>query len=127
MKASPEIRDTILEFYRRQMAGDADGANALISHDPDTLMIGSAGEWVQDQEALRSGRLPDGEGLVAGGSPIAFEEGDLGWFADEPTWVFADGSTAQMRMSAVLRREEGGWHIVHSHLSVAVPDDECTM
>lgn len=127
MNASPEIRETVLEFYRRQLSGDADGANDLISHDPDTLMIGSAGEWVQDQEALRTGRLPEGEGLVAGESPVAYEHGDMGWFADEPTWVFADGSKARMRMSAVLRREAAGWRIIQSHLSVAVPDDECTV
>ena len=32
-----------------------------------------------------------------------------------------------MRMSAVLQREPAGWRIVHAHLSVAVPDNECVM
>jgi ketosteroid isomerase-like protein len=32
-----------------------------------------------------------------------------------------------MRMSAILQREAPGWRIVHAHLSVAVPDDECVM
>jgi hypothetical protein len=32
-----------------------------------------------------------------------------------------------MRMSAVLQREPEGWRIVHAHLSVAVPDNECVM
>ena len=44
-----------------------------------------------------------------------------------PTWIFADGSRAPMRMSAVLQRDEPGWRIVHTHLSVAVPDDQCVM
>jgi len=30
-------------------------------------------------------------------------------------------------MSAVLQRETPGWRIVHAHLSVAVPDDQCVM
>jgi SnoaL-like domain len=126
-RESAEIREVVLEFYRRMLAGDADGANDLISRDAGTLMIGSAGEWVQDQEALRTGRLPDGEGLEAGPAPLAYELGDSGWFADQPTWIFADGSRAQMRMTAVLAREVAGWRIVHAHLSVAVPDDECVM
>lgn len=124
---SPEVRATVLEFCRRMLAGEADEANDLISRDPATLMIGSAGEWVQDQQALRSGKLPDGEGLEPGPSAVAYEIGDAGWFADQPTWHFADGTSAQMRMTAVLAREAAGWRIVHAHLSVAVPDDECVM
>jgi hypothetical protein len=127
MDASPGIVETVQEFYRRMLAGDADAANELISRDPATLMIGSAGEWVQDQDALRSGRLPAGEGLIGGTTAVGYEQDALGWFADEPTWVFADGSKARMRMSAFLRREDGAWRIVHAHLSVAVPDDECAM
>ena len=126
-RESPEIREVVLEFYRRMIEGEADAANDLISKDPATLMIGSAGEWVQDQEALRSGRLPEGEGLEPGPAPVAYEIGDVGWFADQPTWIFGDGSRAQMRMTAVLAREAAGWRIVHAHLSVAVPDDECVM
>ena len=126
-RESPEIRATVVEFCRRMLAGEADEANDLISRDPAMLMIGSAGEWLQDQDALRSGRLPPGEGLEAGPAPLAYELGDVGWYADQPTWVFADGSRAQMRMTAVLAREAAGWRIVHAHLSVAVPDDECVM
>ena len=126
-RESPEVRATVLEFYRRMLAGEADEANDLISRDPATLMIGSAGEWVQDQAALRSGKLPAGEGLEPGPAPVAYEAGATGWFADQPTWIFADGSRAEMRMTAVLAREAAGWRIVHAHLSVAVPDDECVM
>ena len=127
MTPSAEIKATMLEFYRRVLAGEADAANDLISRDPSTTFVGSAGEWVADQETLRSGQLPAGEGLEAGPEPVAFERDDVGWFADQPTWIFADGSRAPMRMSAVLQRDEPGWRIVHTHLSVAVPDDQCVM
>ena len=127
MTPSPEIKATMMEFYRRMLSGDSDGANDLISLDPATLFVGSAGEWVADQESLRSGKLPDGEGLEAGPEPVAFARDDVGWFADQPTWIFADGSRAAMRMSAVLEKDEPGWRIVHAHLSVAVPDDQCVM
>jgi hypothetical protein len=127
MAPSTEIRDTVLEFYRRMLAGEADAANDLISRDPALIFIGSAGEWVDDQAALRSGKLEPGEGVEAGPDPKAFANGDVGWFADQPTWHFADGTTAEMRMSAVLQREAAGWRIVHAHLSIAVPDNECVV
>ena len=127
MTPSPDIMATMQEFYRRMLGGDADGANDLVSRDPAIVFIGSAGEWVDDQETFRSGRLDPGEGLVAGPSPVAYERDDVGWFADQATWVFGDGTKAEMRVSAVLEREPAGWRIVHTHLSAAVPDDQCVM
>jgi len=127
MAPSTEIRDTMLEFYRRMLAGESDAANDLISRDPALIFIGSAGEWVDDQATLRTGTQVPGEGVVAGPNPVGFANGDVGWFADRPTWHFADGTSAEMRMSAVLQREPDGWRIVHAHLSVAVPDDQCVM
>jgi hypothetical protein len=127
MAPSAEIRHTMLAFYEHMLAGEADAANELISTDPAMIFIGSAGEWVDDQAALRSGKLEAGEGLVPGPAPTGYANGDVGWFADQPVWRFADGTSAEMRMSAVLQREAVGWRIVHAHLSVAVPDDQCVM
>jgi SnoaL-like protein len=127
MTPSGEITATMLEFCHRMIGGDADGANDLISWDPALVFIGSAGEWVDDQEALRSGRLDPGEGLEVGPNPAGYARGEVGWYVDQPTWVFGDGSRAEMRMTAVLQREPAGWRIVHAHLSVAVPDNQCVM
>ena len=127
MAPSHEIRDTVLELYRRMLAGESDAANDLISHDPALVFIGSAGEWVDDQATLRSGTQEAGEGLIAGPSPVAYADGDVGFFADQPTWLFADGTKAEMRLTAVLRREAPGWKVINMHMSVAVPDDQCVM
>ena len=127
MSPSTEIRDTVLEMYRRMLAGEAEAANDLISRDPAMIFIGSAGEWVDDQATLRSGTQEPGEGLEPGPNPIGYANGDVGWFADQPSWLFADGTRAEMRLSAVLQREAAGWRIVHVHMSVAVPDNECVM
>jgi len=127
MRPSSGITATMLEFYCRMLEGDADGANDLISYDPALVFIGSAGEWVDDQDSLRNGRLDPGEGLEPGANPTAWERGDVGWFVDQPTWIFGDGSRAEMRMSAVLQREPDGWRIVHAHLSIGVPDNQCVM
>ena len=127
MAPSTEIRDTMLEFYRRMLAGESDEANDLISRDPALVFIGSAGEWVDDQDALRAGTQEAGEGLEPGPNPVGYANGDVGWYVDQPTWQFADGTSAEMRLSAVLQREEPGWRIVHVHMSIAVPDNECVM
>jgi len=127
MAPSTEIRETMLEFYRRQLDGESDAANDLISRDPGLVFIGSAGEWIDDQDTLRSGTQVPGEGLVPGASPVAYADRDMGFFADQPTWLFADGTKVEMRLSAVLRREPPGWRIVHVHMSVSVPDDECVV
>ena len=127
MSPSTEIRETVLEMYRHMLAGEAEEANDLISRDPAMIFIGSAGEWVDDQAALRSGTQEPGEGLEPGPNPVGYANGDVGWFADQPSWLFADGSRAEMRLSAVLQREAPGWRIVHVHMSVAVPDNECVM
>ena len=127
MAPSIEVRDTVLEIYRRMLAGDSDGANDLISRDPALIFIGSAGEWVDDQATLRSGTQVEGEGLDAGPNPVGYANGDVGWFADQPSWLFADGTRAEMRLTAVLQLEAAGWRIVNVHMSVAVPDDQCVM
>jgi hypothetical protein len=127
MTPSTEIRDTVLEMYRRMLAGESDAANDLISRDPALIFIGSAGEWIDDQATLRSGTQEPGEGLEPGPNPVGFANGDVGWFADQPTWLFADGTRAEMRLTAVLQREPVGWRIVNVHMSVAVPDDQCVV
>jgi hypothetical protein len=68
-----------------------------------------------------------GEGLEPGPNPIGYANGDVGWFADQPTWVFADGTKAEMRLTAVLQHEAVGWRVVNVHMSVAVPDDQCVV
>jgi ketosteroid isomerase-like protein len=39
-------------------------------------------------------------------------------------FFFPDGSAMKTRLTAVLRREEGAWKLVHLHVSVGVPDEE---
>ena len=48
----------------------------------------------------------------------------MGWIADAPTFGFPDGSTLSIRLSAVFRRHDDRWKVVHGHLSVGIPDEE---
>jgi ketosteroid isomerase-like protein len=73
---------------------------------------------------MRFGFEAEGLRLETGGSAVAYEEGSIGWVADEPTFRFPDGSAMKTRLTAVLREEGGNWALVHMHVSVGVPDEE---
>jgi hypothetical protein len=125
MKPSENVRDAMLDFYGRLSANDVDSFDRLVSGDPSTLVIGTApGEWVTDRDRLRFGFEAEGLAIRPGPSPAGHENGDAGWFTDEPTYVFPDGSDMKTRLTAVLQREDGVWRIVHLHVSVGVPDEE---
>jgi hypothetical protein len=50
-----------------------------------------------------------------------YEDGDIGW-ADGTGRFEHDGKSVQVRMTAVLRREEGEWRTIQSHASIGVPN-----
>jgi ketosteroid isomerase-like protein len=115
----------MLRFYERLSAKDVAAFEGLVSADPVTLVIGTApGEWVTERARLRYGFEVEGVSLEPGASPTGYERGDVGWFVDEPTYHFPDGSRMHTRMTAILQREDGDWRIVHMHVSVGVPDEE---
>lgn len=125
MHGSPEVHDAMLEFYARLSGKDAASFDRLVSTDASTLVIGTApGEWVTERDRLRFGFEVEGLTIQAGPSPAGFAQGEVGWFVDEPSYTFPDGSSMYTRLTAVLQREEGDWRIVHMHVSVGVPDEE---
>jgi hypothetical protein len=114
----------MLRFYDRLSASDVASFDQLVSQDPATLIIGTApGEWVTERDRLRFGFETEGVRIQAA-QPVGYEEGSLGWVVDEPMFFFPDGSAMKTRLTAVLRREDGAWKLVHMHVSVGVPDDE---
>jgi hypothetical protein len=124
MQPSGEVREAMLRFYDRLSASDVASFDQLVSQDPATLIIGTApGEWVTERDRLRFGFETEGVRIQAA-QPVGYEEGSLGWVVDEPMFFFPDGSAMKTRLTAVLRREDGAWKLVHMHVSVRVPDDE---
>ena len=123
MQSSDTLRETTLEFYDRFSANDVGRFDDLVSQEA-TSIIGTADdEWFTDREKLRSGFGYDGLKLE-GGDPQAWEEGELGWVADRPTFHSARFGPIRTRFTGVFRREDGRWKLVLSHFSVGVPDSE---
>jgi ketosteroid isomerase-like protein len=124
MTPSDDVRDTVLRFYQKMRTSDMTGFDELISNDPSLMVIGSANEWITKRDSLRGVFRLKNQGLEAGPNPAGYENGDFGWFVDQPDWVFSDGSRMHTRFTVILQKEAGSWKLLHWHLSVGVPDDE---
>jgi SnoaL-like domain len=123
MEQSEGTRDAWLRFCERLSAGDVDSFDELVSPEA-RLIIGTApGEWIEDRDRMRLGFEAEGVALEPG-EPAGYEDGAMGWVADQPTFAFPDGSAMKARVTAVMREEDGVWRLVHAHFSVGVPDEE---
>lgn len=124
MQPSKTVLDAMLRFYDRLSASDVASFDDLVAPDA-VLIIGTApGEWVTERDRMRFGFETEGVRLETGGAGVAYEEGSMGWVADEPTFYLPDGSAMKTRLTAVVRQEAGRWVLVHMHVSVGVPDEE---
>lgn len=124
MQPSEAVLSAMLRFYDRLSASDVAAFDEVVAPDA-VLIIGTApGEWVTERVRMRFGFETEGVRLETGGSAVAYEEGSMGWVADEPTFYFPDASAMKTRLTAVLRQEAGKWALVHMHVSVGVPDEE---
>ena len=114
MRRSPEVRDTLLRFYRVFSAPDLEGFARIITQEADesVLVIGTdPGDWAEGRErwiAAREALMHAMEGLrlEAGEEPHCYEEGSMGWVADRPRVMLPDGTilTAPNKCSASRRR-----------------------
>lgn len=124
MTRSKEIEDTLRRFYDRLSAKDVGSFDELVSADPATLVIGTApGELVSERAQLRFGFETEGITLQPD-KPVGYSEGSVGWAVDRPLFGFPDGSQIKVRLTAIFRKEEDKWKLVHAHFSVGVPDEE---
>ncbi len=127
MKASDRVRKTMLDLYERISNSDVGSFEKLVALNEASLVIGTApGEWVTEPDRLRAGFEIEGVRLEPGEHPQGWQEGSVGWFADEPTMFLPDGTVIRTRLLAVLRDEGGSWKLQAAHYSAGVPDDEVT-
>jgi ketosteroid isomerase-like protein len=123
VEESSGVKDAWLRFCDRLNAKDVGSFDEVVASDA-KLVIGTApGEWVDQREGMRFGFEAEGVRLEPD-DPQAYEEGSMGWLVDQPTFAFPDGSSFKVRLTTVMRQEDGRWKIVHGHFSVGVPDEE---
>jgi hypothetical protein len=127
MRPSTELRELLVEYWEAMSTGRTAFVEAHLSTRPEILGIGTdPAEWHQGHRLHRVWRqqLQEVPGLsVRPGGIEAYEEGTVGWVADQPTFVFADGGSFTARFTAVARREDGAWKLVQAHASVGVANE----
>src|SRR5262249_111171 len=99
--------------------------DALLSHEPGFLIIGSHGQWMTDRDLVLDALVNEAlqtRPRVVVGAIAAYEGADLAWAADNLTWTYPDGRSLEYCWTVVLHRSEGQWRIVQSHLSA--PEQE---
>jgi SnoaL-like domain len=123
MQQSAAVTEAWLRFCDGITQGRVDQFDDIVSNEA-TSVIGTApGETVTDRAGMRFGFETEGITLTSR-SAVGFEEGTLGWVTDEPRFGFPDGNGMDCRVTAVVRKEDRTWRLVHAHFSVGVPDDE---
>jgi ketosteroid isomerase-like protein len=119
----------LASFYSSLESGDSSALEASFA--PDILVVGTdeAEWWRGKDEAQRVVRAQMDEMKSAGvrftgGHADIVERGDVVWAADRPTVELADGTTSQMRLTAVAVREGDALVLHQMHASMGAPNEE---
>lgn len=129
MEHSTDVQAAMRRFYERFSAGDVAAFAQSITQLEDAFVIGTdPGEW-QDGRATWIAGYEEQIAAIPGvrleaGNLRGYAEGSLGFAADQPSFVLPDGSTIPVRLTTVMRFEDGDWRLVNAHFSVGVPNDE---
>jgi hypothetical protein len=128
MERSDELRALMLGFYEALATGDVSFVERHFARDPATRAIGTdPQEWwsgarvievFREQLHAMGGRMP-----MRAGDPEAYQEGTVGWIADQAAFLLPDGGELPFRITCVAHREGGDWRFVQTHASLGVPND----
>ena len=128
MQRSAEVEEAVRRLYERFSADDVAGFERELSRESDGMVIGTGPtEWYDGRDAWVAAyaeQIAAIPGIRIEAGPVrGWEDGEVGWAADRPTFVLPDGTAIPVRLTAVLRREDGEWRPVQAHFSFGVPDD----
>ena len=129
MKQSSEIQQLMTRFYDEASKGNFEVVDGFVSHG-DVRWIGTdATEWWETPAAVakawRDQTAEIGAPVrITAGDLVAYQQDNVAWLSDRPTFELADGSTVPCRLTAVWLREPEGWRIVQFHSSGGVPNEK---
>ena len=127
MERSTELAAILQSIYTAVSNGDADTLTGMLSGRDGLVFIGTdPDEWFDDGDTIKAMvRAQAAAGVkVRAGTISAYEEGTVGWVADQATFVMADASEVPFRITAVFHRENGTWRLVQEHASIAVTNED---
>jgi ketosteroid isomerase-like protein len=131
MEHSDELRDLMLRFYEASTTGDRSFVDRYVSRQEGAAFIGTdPDEWWEGFEALREAMGAQSEATggmlqIVPGQIRAYSEGGLGWVIDrDALFRLPDGTEMPFRNTAIFRREDGEWKLIHAHSSIGVSNEE---
>jgi hypothetical protein len=126
MIESPEIKNIILQLYEKEGSGGVlEFAERFYSRQEGLLFIGTdPEEWYMDHELIISLYKESADaGLeIKMSDLLAYSEGTVGWAADCVKVNLPNGNEVLVRHTYILHKENNEWKIVHTHISVVVPN-----
>ncbi len=126
MERSTAIAEVLQSVYAAVSNGDVAALHETLSDREGLVFIGTdPDEWFDEPGAIRDMLAAQAAAgvTVRAGAITAFEEGTVGWVADQGAFVLPDGSEVPFRLTAVFHRERGAWKLVQEHASVAVTNE----
>lgn len=127
LQQSPELHEIFLRMYQALEAGDTDWVLEHMSREQGALSIGTdPSEWWDDPAVIarvyaqQLSELRTTGVHFQAGNPQCYQEGTVGWGADQARFVQSDGNEQPMRITAVFHREEDTWKIVQWHASLGI-------
>ncbi len=131
MQSSDELKSIVLQLYENEKSGGLfDFARRLYSHQDGVLVIGSEpDDRYEGHEAITHFYKRAGDAVleIKVDDLKAYCEGTFGWAVDRVTAKLPNGLEVPVRHTYVFHIENGAWKIVHSHISVGVPDESLGM
>lgn len=129
MQRSPELETLTRRILTAFGQSDAEALRALFDRRDDVVAIGTdPAEWWAGYDTATRIFITQSEEMSGAtlipANPTAFEEGDVGWVADQPVLRLPDGTEAPLRLTAVYRKTEDGWKAVQWHASFGIPNEE---
>ena len=94
-----------------------------------TVAVGTDDEeWDTDHAGAVAGfhaqNRESGPLKVQAGSLRGYSDGGFGWFEDRALVTFANGESAPLRVTGVVRFENRRWRVVQVHASIGLPNAE---
>ncbi len=129
LQRSPELRELMSRFYDAMQTGETSRVLDMMSREEGVLSIGTdPNEWWSDLDTLERvynaqiSEMRDAGVRFQPGDVQCFQEGSVGWCADQPRIMLPDGSEQRMRITVVFHKEGDAWRMVQSHASFGVPN-----
>jgi ketosteroid isomerase-like protein len=130
VERSGQIESLVHDLYDAMKRGDAPGIAGLVANDASVLMIGTdPDEWWSGRDRISAVFRDQVEAMggsieLVGGEPEGYAAGDVGWFADRPSFKLPDATEVPTRLTGAAIREAGVWKFVQTHISIGVANEE---